>query len=138
MCAPHAACVALLAHLTPITPTARRDQRLGYVRNTQGAGQGSTGETFAHLLGAVLGIFMLYLCIGALWRYFELGMRGVEVIPHLSFWRDLPVLCFNMGAGAMDELRGLVENSAAGVPNEALDEHAVGGAAAAPLLARRR
>ncbi|KAG4066827.1 hypothetical protein HA402_012894 [Bradysia odoriphaga] len=47
--------------------------------------------------GAVLNITFLvivfaYLVIGVLVDYFLMGARGIEVIPHLAFWKDFPFL----------------------------------------------
>jgi len=125
----------------PITQDSlsRRDQLPGYYGITQGSGRGSTGETMMHLLGSLLGLLGLYLCVGAAWRYSQLGMRGVEVIPHLSFWREVPGHAARAVAAAEAEMRGLADPSLdTGVPNEGgmLVERASGGAAQ-PLLGIR-
>lgn len=125
----------------PITQDSlsRRDQLPGYYGITQGSGRGSTGETMMHLLGSLLGLLGLYLCVGAAWRYSQLGMRGVEVIPHLSFWREVPGHVARAVAAAEAEMRGLADPSLdTGVPNEGgmLVERASGGAAQ-PLLGIR-
>jgi hypothetical protein len=40
----------------------------------------------------------LYFCGGAAFRYRQLDMRGLEVIPHLELWREVPGL---VGDGIM-------------------------------------
>lgn len=51
--------------------------------------------------GMSLGSFLLlllllavitYLLIGYTYRRFVIGARGIELFPHLSFWRDFPFL----------------------------------------------
>ena len=36
--------------------------------------------------------FIAYLVIGGLVMYFAKGARGIEVIPNITFWKDLPFL----------------------------------------------
>lgn len=33
-----------------------------------------------------------YAAIGMTVNYFLVGARGIEIVPHLAFWRDLPAL----------------------------------------------
>lgn len=51
--------------------------------------------------GMSVGSFMLlllvifvavYLVVGYLYRRFVIGARGIELLPHLSFWMDFPLL----------------------------------------------
>ncbi|XP_063871337.1 cation-dependent mannose-6-phosphate receptor-like [Scylla paramamosain] len=43
------------------------------------------------LLLLLLAIF-IYLLVGYVYRRFVIGARGIELFPHLSFWRDFPYL----------------------------------------------
>jgi len=114
-----------------------RDQRLNFYRNTQGAGVGSTGEVFLHLFGAFLGFVIFYMAAGSLWRYLQLGMRGIDVIPHLHLWRDLPDTVVRFGVAAADEMRTLMDPARTGVPTEELDAQRGASSAASPLLRRK-
>jgi hypothetical protein len=40
-------------------------------------------------------IFAIYLIVGSSWNYFRLKHRGVDIIPHVSFWVDLPYLVWD-------------------------------------------
>ena len=113
-----------------------RDQRLSFYRNTQGAGVGSTGEVFLHLFGAAISIFLMYMCAGAMWRYLQLGMRGVDVIPHMHVWKDLPDTVVRFGVAAADEVRTLMDPAHTGVPSEELDAQRGHSSASVPLLRR--
>ena len=83
---------------------------------TQDSGGGWTwGNNF---LLFFFGGLALYVGVGATFRYRQLEMRGVEVLPHLDFWRELPVLVadgagFAMAKGA--ELVGGLGGEGAGV-----------------------
>ena len=39
-----------------------------------------------------IGAFITYFIVGGLIMYFAKGARGVEVIPNLNYWKDLPLL----------------------------------------------
>lgn len=56
-----------------------------------GAGTGgwTWGNTFLCLFFTGFGAYFVG---GAAFRYKQLDMRGVEVVPHLEFWRELPGL----------------------------------------------
>ena len=60
-----------------------------------GTGGWTWGNTF--LLFLFLG-GGLYFCGGAAFRYKQLDMRGMEVVPHLELWREVPGL---VGDGIM-------------------------------------
>ena len=38
-----------------------------------------------------LGAFAVYFLGGMAFRYRQLGMRGIDMVPNLEFWRELPV-----------------------------------------------
>ena len=42
------------------------------------------------LITLFLSGFMLYLVAGIAFRYKTLGLRGIDLIPHLDFWRGIP------------------------------------------------
>lgn len=44
------------------------------------------------LLLLLLLAIIMYLLIGYIYRRFVIGARGIELFPHLSFWRDFPFL----------------------------------------------
>ncbi|XP_042884280.1 cation-dependent mannose-6-phosphate receptor-like [Penaeus japonicus] len=49
----------------------------------------SVGSLFLLLL---LIFICVYLTVGYLYRRFVIGARGIELLPHLSFWMDFPYL----------------------------------------------
>ncbi|WMV31227.1 hypothetical protein MTR67_024612 [Solanum verrucosum] len=38
----------------------------------------------------ILFFFGVYLVGGAVYRYYSLGIRGIDIIPNLEFWASLP------------------------------------------------
>lgn len=44
------------------------------------------------LLLLLLLAILLYLLVGYVYRRFVIGARGIELFPHLSFWREFPYL----------------------------------------------
>lgn len=44
-----------------------------------------------HTLSVVIA-FSIYLLVGSIVNYKFKGAKGVEVIPNLSFWKELPFL----------------------------------------------
>lgn len=108
---------------------------MGYYRTT------SQGGSFASFLGSVIMLCLiglgLYCVVGAAWRHTQLGVRGVDVIPHAHFWRQLPERVVELSAGAAAEVRGLVEGVVStGVP-VGLESEGPSDGAGAPLLRRR-
>lgn len=49
----------------------------------------STGSIYIIIF---LIVIFAYLSLGMVVNYFLIGARGIEIIPHLSFWRDFPAL----------------------------------------------
>ncbi|KAI3783497.1 hypothetical protein L1987_42581 [Smallanthus sonchifolius] len=45
---------------------------------------------FGTLLIIILCLFGVYLTAGAAYRFFHLGIRGIDIIPNLEFWASLP------------------------------------------------
>ncbi|XVE99822.1 hypothetical protein REPUB_Repub03eG0234600 [Reevesia pubescens] len=45
---------------------------------------------FATLMLIIVCLFGAYLLAGTVYRYFFLGVRGIEAIPNLDFWASLP------------------------------------------------
>ncbi|CAH1439214.1 unnamed protein product [Lactuca virosa] len=45
---------------------------------------------FGTLLIIILCLFGAYFIAGAAYRYFYLGIRGIDIIPNLEFWASLP------------------------------------------------
>ncbi|QCD98720.1 Autophagy-related protein 27 [Vigna unguiculata] len=54
--------------------------------NVHGGGLG----WFGTLMIIVLCLFAAYLLAGIVYRFFFLGIRGVDIIPNLDFWISLP------------------------------------------------
>ncbi|WVZ06088.1 hypothetical protein V8G54_019434 [Vigna mungo] len=54
--------------------------------NVHGGGLG----WFGTLMIIVLCLFAAYLLAGIVYRFFFLGIRGVDIIPNLDFWVSLP------------------------------------------------
>ncbi|KAH0882434.1 hypothetical protein HID58_058530 [Brassica napus] len=54
------------------------------------SGHGSGWGWFSTLLIIILCLFGAYLLGGSLYRYFSLGIRGIEVIPNSDFWVTVP------------------------------------------------
>ncbi|KHN04787.1 hypothetical protein glysoja_031887 [Glycine soja] len=65
--------------------------------NVHGGGLG----WFGTLLIIVLCLFAAYLLAGIVYRFFFLGIRGIDIIPNLDFWVSLPrrtqSLCASLG-----------------------------------------
>lgn len=96
---------------------------------------GGAGETLGHLLLSLCVLFGLYLLAGSAYRYSELGARGVDVLPNLAFWRELPAHAAGMLESATGELRAMLEpGEATIVAKEASDEPS---SASKPLLGRK-
>jgi hypothetical protein len=133
---------AVMSHpaACPVTANSlsRRDSHLAYMRGTGAAPQGSTGENMATVGAALLGGLGFYFAVGAAWRFSVLGARGVECVPHLGFWANLPAHAAAAVATGAEELRGLLEGLGSGVPDDGRDEPQLPSSASAPLLARRR
>lgn len=45
---------------------------------------------FGTMLILILFFFGVYLVGGAVYRYYSLGIRGIDIIPNLEFWASLP------------------------------------------------
>ncbi|CAN8287087.1 unnamed protein product [Cochlearia groenlandica] len=54
------------------------------------SGHGIGWGWFSTLLIIILCLFGIYLVGGALYRYFSLGIRGIEVVPNFDFWATVP------------------------------------------------
>jgi hypothetical protein len=94
--------------------------------------QGSTAGTLGTVVVSALGALGLYCVLGVAWRALVLGARPEDgLLPHGAFWAELPANCMAAAASAADELRGMLEGSSVGVPEEARDEPRM------PLLGRR-
>ncbi len=56
----------------------------------------SHGVSVGGILIFIVGIlFAIYLVVGSCWNYFRLKHRGFDIIPHVSFWADLPYLVWD-------------------------------------------
>ena len=94
--------------------------------------EGSTAGTLGSLVLAAVGALGLYCVLGAAWRIAVMGARFEDGwVPHAAFWANLPGTCLAAASTAADELRGMLEGSSVGVPEEARDEPRM------PLLGRR-
>lgn len=49
-------------------------------------------STGAVLLITFFSLVFAYVVLGMVVNYFLVGARGIEMLPHLSFWRDFPSL----------------------------------------------
>lgn len=49
-------------------------------------------STGAVLLIIFFTLVFAYVVLGMVANYFLVGARGIEMLPHLSFWRDFPSL----------------------------------------------
>ncbi|KAF6153044.1 hypothetical protein GIB67_034766 [Kingdonia uniflora] len=47
-----------------------------------------------------------YLLVGTVYRYFALGIRGIEVIPNLEFWLCLPQNAKSLLGSVIKRFRG--------------------------------
>ncbi|KAK7311189.1 hypothetical protein RJT34_09159 [Clitoria ternatea] len=70
--------------------------------NVHGGGWG----WFATLLIIVLCLFAAYLLAGIVYRFFFLGVRGIDVIPNLDFWVSLPRRAQSLCASLVRKFRG--------------------------------
>lgn len=76
----------------------------------RGTGGWSLGSTFWFLL---LSGFAVYFVGGMAFRYKQLGMTGVDMVPHLDFWRELPGRLWDLATALWEKARELL-NSASG------------------------
>ncbi|XP_021903972.1 uncharacterized protein LOC110819184 [Carica papaya] len=51
---------------------------------------GSGWAWFGTLIAIIACLFIAYLLVGAFYRFFALGVRGIDVIPNLDLWMSLP------------------------------------------------
>ncbi|XP_061351707.1 uncharacterized protein LOC133296597 isoform X2 [Gastrolobium bilobum] len=70
--------------------------------NVHGGGWG----WFGTLLTIVLCLFAAYLLAGIAYRFFFLGIRGIDVIPNLDFWVSLPKRTQNLFASLVRKFKG--------------------------------
>lgn len=77
-------CARARTHALPESSCSRARHR----RHACPSGSGGRMKT---LLIIVCVVFGLYMAGGAAWNYRQ-GARGLEVVPHLDFWKDLPDL----------------------------------------------
>ncbi|KAL6128047.1 hypothetical protein ACLB2K_071405 [Fragaria x ananassa] len=61
---------------------------------------------FVTFLIIVLCLFGVYLLAGAGYRYFSLGVRGIDVLPNLDFWTGLPQQAQSVSASLLHKFRG--------------------------------
>jgi hypothetical protein len=54
------------------------------------SGHSSGWGWFSTLLIIILCLFGAYLVGGAVYRYFSLGIRGIDVIPNMDYWATVP------------------------------------------------
>jgi len=67
---------------------------------TGGGGDGNNDEKQTESVGSGLGFFFLvlllafaaYFALGAYYNYSTYGARGVDLIPHRDFWREVPYM----------------------------------------------
>ncbi|XP_027335872.1 uncharacterized protein LOC113849860 [Abrus precatorius] len=70
--------------------------------NVHGGGWG----WFVTLLIIVLCLFAAYLLAGIVYRFFFLGIRGIDVIPNLDFWVSLPRRTQSVCASLVRKFKG--------------------------------
>lgn len=105
---------------------------MSYYHSAGGPGGGSTFGTLARLLGRIIWLFLLYLGVGMAWRYSQAGARGLDVVPHLEFWRGLPAACRELAQSGVAEARAMMDPHAGNVAAP-LEEPS---SASTPLLRR--
>ncbi|KAL9332643.1 hypothetical protein ACSQ67_002253 [Phaseolus vulgaris] len=74
--------------------------------NVHGGGLG----WFGTLLIIVLCLFAAYLLAGIVYRFFFLGIRGVDIIPNLDFWVSLPRRTQSLCASLVRRFKGPSES----------------------------
>eukprot|EP00397_Hematodinium_sp_SG-2012_P036710 GEMP01039662.1.p1 GENE.GEMP01039662.1~~GEMP01039662.1.p1 ORF type:complete len:332 (+),score=45.60 GEMP01039662.1:75-1070(+) len=75
----------------------RFSEGLGGVRRVYGDAMKDITHIGKHnaatdLLHGLVWLFVLYLAIGCLLKYNVQGARGIEMVPHIEFWRESPAL----------------------------------------------
>ncbi|KAK1415458.1 hypothetical protein QVD17_31240 [Tagetes erecta] len=65
---------------------------------------------FSTLLIILLCLFGIYLIAGAAYRFFHLGIRGLDIIPNLEFWASLPHRLQNSFSSLVRRFRGPSQN----------------------------
>ncbi|XP_009776956.1 uncharacterized protein LOC107759797 isoform X1 [Nicotiana tabacum] len=61
---------------------------------------------FGTMMIIILCLFGVYLLGGAAYRYFSLGIRGIDIIPNLEFWASLPHTLQSMFLSLVRRFRG--------------------------------
>ncbi|OIT03023.1 protein trichome birefringence-like 33 [Nicotiana attenuata] len=61
---------------------------------------------FGTMMVIILCLFGVYLLGGAAYRYFSLGIRGIDIIPNLEFWASLPHTLQSMFLSLVRRFRG--------------------------------
>nr|XP_023905974.1 uncharacterized protein LOC112017750 [Quercus suber]POF19094.1 hypothetical protein CFP56_49946 [Quercus suber] len=61
---------------------------------------------FGTLITIVFCLFGAYLLAGTVYRYFILGIRGIDIFPNLDFWTSLPQRTQSLLASLVQKFRG--------------------------------
>ncbi|KAF3433343.1 hypothetical protein FNV43_RR24445 [Rhamnella rubrinervis] len=61
---------------------------------------------FGTFILIVICLFGAYLLAGAVYRYYSIGVRGIDVIPNLNFWASLPQRIQSLFASLVRRFRG--------------------------------
>ncbi|KAI4306876.1 hypothetical protein L6164_030118 [Bauhinia variegata] len=72
------------------------------ILNVHGKGWG----WFGTLITTVFCLFGAYLLVGIIYRYFALGIHGIDVIPNLDFWASLPRRTQSCFASSVRKFKG--------------------------------
>ena len=92
----------LAAVLTCRDPGAVDPQVLADLKAQAAAAHASYGW---RIVGFILGAFCLYFGCGVAFKVHREGARGVEAVPHLEMWRDLPFLVWDGVIFTVDTLK---------------------------------
>lgn len=77
----------------------------------RGTGGWNLSSTFWFL---VFSGFTVYFVGGMAFRYKQLGMTGMDMIPHLDFWRELPGRLWVLGLALWEKLRDMLNSVSGG------------------------
>ncbi|KAJ9108956.1 hypothetical protein QFC21_000279 [Naganishia friedmannii] len=68
-------------------------------------GRGFFHYVFLTFWLSVIGLFF-YFAVGIWYNYTTYGARGLDLLPHKEFWRDLPTFCSDLAAHVTSSIRG--------------------------------
>lgn len=104
---PHA-CPLAVAEETATAPPASPASVGAPPAGTVSAPSAGSSSGSHWLLWTVFAAFLCYCIGGCAWKRRQYGVTGIEAMPHVKFWYNLPVRIYVAGVTAVAWLRNLV------------------------------